>query len=108
MVKDNLWYGYDDVQSVTGKMTWLKENGFGGAFAWTLDFDDFTGQCGSRYPLLNAIQNGLASGPQPSPPPTSNQTTTRPPTARPPITQSPPSQKTTTTPSRPITQNPNQ
>uniref|UniRef100_A0AC34GTP3 GH18 domain-containing protein n=1 Tax=Panagrolaimus sp. ES5 TaxID=591445 RepID=A0AC34GTP3_9BILA len=61
IVKDNLWYGYDDVESVSGKMKWLKENGFGGAFVWALDMDDFNGICdgGKRYPLLNAINDGL-------------------------------------------------
>uniref|UniRef100_A0A914Z7P6 Chitinase n=1 Tax=Panagrolaimus superbus TaxID=310955 RepID=A0A914Z7P6_9BILA len=61
ILKDNLWYGYDDIQSINGKMNWLKENGFGGAFIWALDMDDFKGICsdGKKYPLLNAIKNGL-------------------------------------------------
>uniref|UniRef100_A0A914XYE2 Chitinase n=1 Tax=Panagrolaimus superbus TaxID=310955 RepID=A0A914XYE2_9BILA len=69
MVKDNLWFGYDDSKSIKGKMDWLKQNGFGGAFVWTLDFDDFKGQCpdggGAKYPLLNTIKNEL-SGKSPS------------------------------------------
>ncbi|EFO15791.1 hypothetical protein LOAG_12719, partial [Loa loa] len=44
-------------------MKWLKEKGYGGAFIWTLDFDDFKGtSCGKGpYPLLNAINNELGS-----------------------------------------------
>lgn len=43
------------------QMKWLKEKGYGGAFIWTLDFDDFKGtNCGKGpYPLLNAINNEL-------------------------------------------------
>lgn len=43
------------------QMRWLKENGYGGAFLWALDFDDFTGNhCGKGpYPLLNAINSEL-------------------------------------------------
>lgn len=42
-------------------MRWLKKEGYGGAFIWTLDFDDFKGtSCGKGpYPLLNAINDEL-------------------------------------------------
>ncbi|VDM93337.1 unnamed protein product [Onchocerca ochengi] len=57
MVKGNQWYGYDNEETVKIKIRWLKEKGYGGAFMWSLDFDDFRGtDCGKgSYPLLNAI-----------------------------------------------------
>uniref|UniRef100_A0A0R3RP82 Glyco_18 domain-containing protein n=1 Tax=Elaeophora elaphi TaxID=1147741 RepID=A0A0R3RP82_9BILA len=54
MVKGNQWHGYDNEETIKIKMKWLKEKGYGGAFIWTLDFDDFKGTACDRgqYPLL--------------------------------------------------------
>uniref|UniRef100_A0A914PDL4 Chitinase n=1 Tax=Panagrolaimus davidi TaxID=227884 RepID=A0A914PDL4_9BILA len=84
MVKDNLWFGYDDSDSVKEKINWLKQNGFGGAFVWTLDFDDFKGVCpgGTKFPLLNTIKNELGGGSSPPSNPNTD-TPVTPPTPKP-------------------------
>ncbi|XP_044731929.1 chitotriosidase-1 [Chrysoperla carnea] len=41
-------------------MAWLKEEGFGGIMIWSVDMDDFRGQCGSgKFPLMNAMKQEL-------------------------------------------------
>lgn len=41
-------------------MAWLKEEGFGGIMIWSVDMDDFRGQCGSgKYPLIKAMKGEL-------------------------------------------------
>lgn len=48
-------------------MDWLMKEGYGGAFIWTLDFDDFTGKfCGKgKYPIMSAINSKLAGSAPP-------------------------------------------
>ncbi|CAL1528692.1 unnamed protein product [Lymnaea stagnalis] len=56
LLKGNFWVGYDDIQSVTEKACYTKQNRFGGVMFWALDLDDFNGNtCDQgRYPLMNA------------------------------------------------------
>uniref|UniRef100_F1L7B8 Endochitinase n=1 Tax=Ascaris suum TaxID=6253 RepID=F1L7B8_ASCSU len=80
LVQGNQWFGYDDVESVTIKMHYIIDEGFGGAFAWTLALDDFRGQCpddnGVRYPLISLFGEILGSNVVPTVQPTP-QTSTR-------------------------------
>ncbi|KAK6171602.1 hypothetical protein SNE40_019753 [Patella caerulea] len=62
-VSGNQWIGYDDEQSIREKVCYVKSNGYGGVMVWSLDLDDFIGACpgGQLYPLLNVINDELAS-----------------------------------------------
>ncbi|XP_046990556.1 probable chitinase 10 [Schistocerca americana] len=54
------WVGFDDERSLKTKMGWLKELGFGGIMVWSVDMDDFRGQCGAgKYPLLTSMRQEL-------------------------------------------------
>ncbi|CAK6963903.1 Hypothetical predicted protein [Scomber scombrus] len=72
-VKQNDWVGFDDKTSYEIKARYLKDNGFGGAFVWALDLDDFNGQfCGQGpYPLISYLRSlvvsDLPSGPMIAP-----------------------------------------
>ncbi|XP_034027409.1 acidic mammalian chitinase-like [Thalassophryne amazonica] len=68
--KGNEWVGFDNKQSFSAKVKYLKENGFGGALVWSLDLDDFYGQlCGQgSYPLIRHVRSLLDPG-FPTPPP---------------------------------------
>uniref|UniRef100_A0AAY4E8E2 Acidic mammalian chitinase n=1 Tax=Denticeps clupeoides TaxID=299321 RepID=A0AAY4E8E2_9TELE len=59
--KDGEWVGFDSKMSYEAKVQYLKDNNFGGAFVWSLDLDDFTGQfCGQgSYPLIYHLHNLL-------------------------------------------------
>lgn len=67
------WVGYDDVDSISLKAAYARAMGLGGAMLWSLETDDFAGNCkGGRYPLLNAVKRVFAAKevpplPMPSP-----------------------------------------
>ncbi|OWA52599.1 Acidic mammalian chitinase [Hypsibius exemplaris] len=60
------WIGYDDVQTIAGKTTWAKNNGYGGVYVWDTAQDDFANLCGQgKNPLLNAIKTASLGGSNP-------------------------------------------
>ncbi|KAG5871545.1 hypothetical protein JTB14_035515 [Gonioctena quinquepunctata] len=54
------WVGYEDIKSVGYKVEFALAKNLGGFMMWALDTDDFTGTCGTKYPLLTAIHDGIA------------------------------------------------
>ncbi|KAL8575758.1 hypothetical protein ACOMHN_004945 [Nucella lapillus] len=59
--KGDDWFGYEDVQSLQGKVDWMIKKGVAGAMFWALDMDDFTGKiCDSgTFPLLRALSHSV-------------------------------------------------
>ncbi|XP_068602444.1 acidic mammalian chitinase-like [Brachionichthys hirsutus] len=62
--RGNEWVGFDSKRSLEFKTLYLKDNKFGGAFIWSLDLDDFTGEfCRQgKYPLISHVQRLLDLG----------------------------------------------
>ncbi|XP_029363345.1 chitotriosidase-1-like [Echeneis naucrates] len=58
---DDQWVGFDDLASLTTKVNYLKNNDFGGAFIWSLDLDDFSGDfCQQgKSPLTTSLHDLL-------------------------------------------------
>jgi chitinase len=40
--KGNQWVGYDDTESVNGKIEYILYKDFGGAMFWSIETDDFS------------------------------------------------------------------
>lgn len=58
--KNRDWVGYENVQSLTLKAQYAKEKKLGGMMIWSLESDDFRGNCGGiKYPLLREINQVL-------------------------------------------------
>jgi len=57
----NAWVGYDNQQSLTEKVQYIRANGYGGWMVWALDLDDFLGQhCAQGiYPLMRTLNSAL-------------------------------------------------
>ncbi|XP_073812760.1 acidic mammalian chitinase-like [Musca autumnalis] len=62
MYKDNQWISYDNVQSLDEKMEFMNSLDLGGVMLWSIETDDFHGECGEKFPLLNAINRKIYTG----------------------------------------------
>ena len=51
----NKWFGFDDEYSIKRKSEYIISMGLGGGMLWSVDTDDFNGQCGKAFPLLVAM-----------------------------------------------------
>ena len=60
MFKDNMWVSFDDKNSLGVKVAYAQRLGLAGVMVWSMDTDDFSGQCGPKYPLLTSINKNLA------------------------------------------------
>ena len=95
LVKGDQWIGYDNVESITNKMDYIKSRGLGGAMIWAVGLDDIRGTCGPKRPLLQAINDGLGRNDEPSaivptqPAPTQPPVTAAPAATKPPATAAP-------------------
>ncbi|XP_078034702.1 endochitinase-like [Augochlora pura] len=56
--KGNQWISYDDPRSIRHKAGFAKHHNLGGVMIWSVDTDDFHGNCGPKNALLHAI-NGV-------------------------------------------------
>ncbi|XP_076283245.1 endochitinase-like [Lasioglossum baleicum] len=57
--KGKQWVSYDDPSSVRLKAEYAKSHNLGGVMIWSVDTDDFHGNCGPKNALLNAIHGVL-------------------------------------------------
>ncbi|CAG6021737.1 unnamed protein product, partial [Menidia menidia] len=103
-VKGNEWVGFDNRKSFEIKAQYVKDQKFGGAFVWSLDLDDFSGEfCGQgNYPLISHLRSLLDSDytpatPAATQPPAANTTTPRPSTTTTPAAAATTTSKITTT-----------
>ncbi|KAK7477767.1 hypothetical protein BaRGS_00030950 [Batillaria attramentaria] len=97
------WISYDDIESLRTKMTWMNDNGFGGAMVWAVELDDFpyngSPLCGQGpYPLLTAISRCLMDGVQCAPEGPMPTTPVPPPTSPTPVPVTTPTTQQPTTP----------
>ncbi|XP_075898381.1 chitinase-3-like protein 2 [Nelusetta ayraudi] len=56
-ITENQWVGYDNMESLNTKVSYLKTNNFGGAYVWSLDLDDFHGRFCQQgnYPFISHL-----------------------------------------------------
>jgi GH18 family chitinase len=61
MHQDTKWIGYDDRLSIALKTNYAVQNGMAGVMVWTIETDDFRGDCGhGPFPLLQTVNRVLS------------------------------------------------
>lgn len=55
------WVGFDDPRSIAVKVEYAQKLNLGAVMIWSIETDDFRGDCGVKYPLLKAINQALVS-----------------------------------------------
>ncbi|KAK9503978.1 hypothetical protein O3M35_010427 [Rhynocoris fuscipes] len=54
------WIAYDDENIARRKGSYVRSRGLGGVMFWTVDDDDFNGDCGKgKFPIIKATKEGL-------------------------------------------------
>ncbi|NP_001273800.1 uncharacterized protein LOC101900547 precursor [Musca domestica] len=74
----NQWIGFDDAKSIAMKVQLANTLNLGGAMVWSLESDDFRGECGEKYVLLNALNSALGGSSSWNPNPPQTVTTRKP------------------------------
>merc|ERR1712200_17581 len=60
MYRGDSWMSYDNERSIRLKSEYAYSEGLAGVMPWSIDTDDFNGDCGGpRFPLLRTINNAL-------------------------------------------------
>ena len=49
-------FGFDNTESMALKAQWINSLELGGAMVWSIEADDFRGDYGEVYPLVNTIK----------------------------------------------------
>jgi len=65
--KGSHWIGYDDVQSITDKSQFILSEDLAGAMFWSLETDDYKGECGEKNALILTAVEQLNGGKQTTP-----------------------------------------
>lgn len=88
---DRQWVGYDDMESIAIKTRFASAMDLGGGMIWSIETDDFLGEChGVKYPLLKTINRVFMEKSKP-PVPTPTPGVNKPDVVTSPTTSGPPS-----------------
>ncbi|XP_018495110.1 chitotriosidase-1 [Galendromus occidentalis] len=60
ITSDNIWISYDDAESIRAKVKFIRESQFAGVMCFSLNSDDWNGDCGREtFPLHKTIYSEL-------------------------------------------------